>query len=313
MVGRSVDKIDKIRAYIKARSKLGCSLKKLMTEISTAFGPSCVSYDTVRRWKKKFESGVESIKNAPKSGRPKSASRKEIVSKIKEIIEGDARFTVRDIARKVGISLSTVHLILKKHLKVRKISARWVPHLLTDEQKRQRVKVAKKLLQMFPKYDKKQLPMSSQVMKPGSIIFEPIRKVSNKIWATKHSKRPIIAKRSLSKKKVLYAIFFSGEGVAIKVPVKKGKSITRKYYKDVVLKKLKKYYQKRRPATGFKHVCLLHDNAPAHTSAIVTAFLKKEKVTVLPHPPPYSPDLAPCDFFLFPKLKAFLAGRKYQS
>ena len=54
-----------------------------MTEISTAFGPSCVSYDTVRRWKKKFESGVESIKNAPKSGRPKSASRKEIVSKKK--------------------------------------------------------------------------------------------------------------------------------------------------------------------------------------------------------------------------------------
>ena len=83
-------------------------------------------------------------KNAPKSGRPKSASRKEIISKIKEIIEGDARFTVRDIAQKVGISLSTVHLILKKHLKVRKISARWVPHLLTDEQKRQRVKVAKK-------------------------------------------------------------------------------------------------------------------------------------------------------------------------
>ena len=62
MVGRSVDKKDEIRAYIQARSKLGCSLKQLMTEISTAYGPSCVSYDTVRRWKKKFESGVESIK-----------------------------------------------------------------------------------------------------------------------------------------------------------------------------------------------------------------------------------------------------------
>ena len=156
--------------------------------------------------------------------------------------------------------------------------------------------------------------------------FEPVRKVSNKIWATKHSKRRIVAKRSLSTKKVLYAIFFSGEGVAIKVPVKKGKSITGKYYKDVILKKLKKYYQKRRPATGFKYARLLHDIAPAHISAIVSAFLKKEKVTVLPHPPPppppppthththpYSPDLAPCDFFLFPKLKVFLAGRKYQS
>ena len=65
------------------------------------------------------------------------------------LIERDARFTVRDIARKVGISLSTVHLISKKHLKVQKIFARWVPHLLTDEQNRQRVKVAKKMLQMF--------------------------------------------------------------------------------------------------------------------------------------------------------------------
>ena len=173
-----------------------------------------------------------------------------------------------------------------------------MPHLLTDEQKRQWVKVAKKLLQMFPKYDKKQF---ANVVTGDEIwvhYFEPVRKVSNKIWVIKHSKRLIIAKRSLRTKKVLYAIFFSGEGVAIKVPVKKGKSITGKYYKDVVLKKLKKYYQKRRPATSFKHVRLQHDNAPAHTSAIFTAFLKKEKVTVLPHPP-YSPDLAHVISFCF--------------
>ena len=147
---------------------------------------------------------------------------------------------------------------------------------------------------------KSSLPMSSQVMKSGSIILSPSERLAM-IWATEHSKRPIIAKRSLSTKKVLYAIFFSGEGVAIKVPVKKGKSITGKYYKDVVLKKLKKYYQKRCPATGFKHIRLLHDNA--HTSAIVTAFLKKEKVTVLPHPP-YSPDLATCDFFFVSEIKS---------
>ena len=60
MVGRSVDQKDEIRAYIKARSKLSCSLKQLLTELSTAYGPSFVSYDTVKRWKNKFESGVES-------------------------------------------------------------------------------------------------------------------------------------------------------------------------------------------------------------------------------------------------------------
>jgi hypothetical protein len=52
MVGRSFDKKDEIRAYIKARSKLGCSLKQLMTEQSTANGPSCVSKDTVKRGKR---------------------------------------------------------------------------------------------------------------------------------------------------------------------------------------------------------------------------------------------------------------------
>ena len=65
-----------------------------------------MSYDTVRRWKYIFESCVESIKSAPNSDRPKFASHKKIVSKIKETIEGDASFTVRDIARNVGISLS---------------------------------------------------------------------------------------------------------------------------------------------------------------------------------------------------------------
>ena len=171
MVGRSVDKKDEILAYIKARSKLGCSLKKLMTEISTAFGPSCVSYDTVRRWKKKSESGVESIKNAPKSGRPKSASRKEIFSKIKEIIEGDARFTVRDIARKVGISLSMVHLILKKHLKVRKILLDGCHICWLTSKRGNGLKWPKSCFKCFQNITKSSLPMSSQVMKPGSIIL----------------------------------------------------------------------------------------------------------------------------------------------
>jgi histone-lysine N-methyltransferase SETMAR len=99
---------------------------------------------------------------------------------------------------------------LKKHLKVRKISARWVPHLLTDEQKRLRVKVAKKLIQMIPKYDKKQFANVVTDHETWVHYCKPVKTVSNKIWATKRNKRPIIAKRSLSAKKVLYAIFFSG-------------------------------------------------------------------------------------------------------
>ena len=55
-----------------------------------------------------------------------------------------------------------------------------VQHLMTDEQNRQRVKVTKKLLQMFQTCDKNSLPMSSQVMKIGSIILSPSERLAIK-------------------------------------------------------------------------------------------------------------------------------------
>jgi len=55
---------------------------------------------------------------------------------------------------------------------------------------------------------------------------------------------------------------------------------------------------------------LHHDNAPAHTALSVREFLATKQITVLEHPA-YSPDLAPIDFFLFPKLKKILKERHF--
>jgi len=57
---------------------------------------------------------------------------------------------------------------------------------------------------------------------------------------------------------------------------------------------------------------LLHNNAPSHNARIVKQFLAQWKVTVLDHPP-YSPDLAPADYFLFRKVKSHLKGRLFDS
>ena len=54
---------------------------------------------------------------------------------------------------------------------------------------------------------------------------------------------------------------------------------------------------------------LLHDNAPAHC-AICVQFLAQSGVTVLDHPT-YSPDLAPADFFLLPRLKSSMKGARF--
>jgi hypothetical protein len=57
---------------------------------------------------------------------------------------------------------------------------------------------------------------------------------------------------------------------------------------------------------------LHHDNAPSHTSVFTQQFLAKYKMVVIPHPP-YSPDLVPCDFFLFTKIKLKLKGRQFDT
>ena len=57
---------------------------------------------------------------------------------------------------------------------------------------------------------------------------------------------------------------------------------------------------------------LHHDNAPAHVPLLIREFLTKHEMTVVPQPP-YSPDLTPVYFFLFPKLKSSLKGRRFQT
>ena len=57
-------------------------------------------------------------------------------------------------------------------------------------------------------------------------------------------------------------------------------------------------------------VRLLHDNTPVHTGAVAKAAVKECGFKVNEHPP-YSPDLAPSDYYLFSKLKKDLWGRKF--
>ena len=60
-----------------------------------------------------------------------------------------------------------------------------------------------------------------------------------------------------------------------------------------------------------RDVMLHHDNAASHKSKVVTKYLQEERVVLLPHPP-YSSDLAACDFFLFPKIKKELGGMRFE-
>lgn len=88
--------------------------------------------------------------------------------------------------------------------------------------------------------------------------------------------------------------------------VPRGTTVNAEYIVGALKMFLKRLRQKRPEL--IKNGFILHwDNAPVHTAQTVQQFLAKKNIEVLAHPP-YSPDLAPADYFLFPRVKADLAG-----
>ena len=220
------------------------------------------------------------------------------------LTEEDAGYTVQEIEELSGIHSSRVLKILRERLGVRKI---WVPHLLTDEQKQSRVRLASQVIEKYDKCDPRRLEEIVTGDETWIYHFQPDSKAKNKVWVSSEGDRPVIACRCKTSNRMLYAIFFDSKVQSFKFQSRKVVLSL-----ESVLAQLVDFYQKRRPRTGVHGIKLLHDNAPAHKSATVQEYLKESGLDVLDHPP-YSPDLSPCDFCLFPRLKEMLAGHRFES
>ncbi|VVC39136.1 Transposase, type 1, partial [Cinara cedri] len=104
------------------------------------------------------------------------------------------------------------------------------------------------------------------------------------------------------KVKTMLIVFFDSQGIIHKEFVLPGITVNAEYYKNVLDRLCKRIARVRPALWKDRSFFSLHDNTPARTAAIVIQFLAKKMVPVLPHFP-YSSDLNPPDYFLFPKLK----------
>ena len=219
---------------------------------------------------------------------------------------------MQEIEELSGIHSSSVLKILRERLGLPKICARWVPHLLTDEQKQSRVRLASQVIEKYDKCDPRRLEEIVTGDETWIYHFQPDSKAKNKVWVSSEGDRHVIPRRCKTSNRMLYAIFFDSKGPVLQIPVPKGSSVNEKFYRESVLTQLVDFYQKHRPRTSVRGIKLLHDNAPAHKSTTVQEYLKESGLDVLDHPP-YSPDLSPCDFWLFPRLKQMLTGHRFES
>ena len=117
---------------------------------------------------------------------------------------------------------------------------------------------------------------------------------------------------SQSKIKVMLVVFFDWKGIVHHEFVPRGQMVNRQFYQEV-LARLRVAVRRKRPELWENQTWMLHrDNELAQASLLIRSYLAKHQTSVVPHPP-YSPDLAPADFFLFPKLKITLKGSRFQT
>jgi len=106
-------------------------------------------------------------------------------------------------------------------------------------------------------------------------------------------------------------VFFDLYGIVRADFVRRNNTVNSEYYKGS-LERLRNDVRRKRREKWVNGFILHHDKAPCHTSLLVRQFMSNKNITVCPHPP-YSQHLATCDFWLFPKVKMTMKGKRLES
>lgn len=285
------------RAYIFYRAKLGISASEIHAELVQVNGDSALSYPTVARWKTLFDNGKTSIEDEMRPGRPLIDG---LCDPILRLVIENPHISTREISIFIGIPKTTV-LSRLATLGWRNMHTKWVPHNLTDSQKNERVRLAKIILSELKKASKEKLIITGD---ETWVYFDnpPCAK-----WVEPGGSPTKRQKRVLTNRKCMLVAFFSRVGIEYTTFVPEGETMTADYFCQYCLKPMKEKITKRRPMSGIRDVKFHFDNARIHTAKKTKSFLETEGFVVVPHPP-YSPDISPCDFFLFGYLKGKLQG-----
>lgn len=286
------------------------SVDECVEEMNTVLGEKCPHRTTVYRWYREFGRGNFNVNDAQRSGRPIEVTVSENVAKVSKLLKEDRRITYQQIEEILQISAPSVHKILHDILGVKKVCTLWVPHDLKVEQKEARVNWCKKMLKLYENGTSNNINNIVSGDETWLYYFDVPSKNKNKVWLFENEQTPVQVRKSRSVKKKMIAVFFTRRGILERVVLESQRTVTASWYINDCLPKVFQKLQEIRPNSRMDTWHFHHVNASAHRARDTVEFLNTSGVKVLEHPA-YSPDLAPCDFALFPIIKDQLKGRRF--
>ena len=273
--------------------------------IDSAYGAGTITPNGVRYWYKQFESGRTDLEDAYRSGRPCLNIDPNVV---RSILEDYPFASARYIAEKVNVSCGKIISMLKLELGLTKKHSRWVPHFLSPEQKSLRVECSRELLVTLKKL--KTTQRAAVITCDESWIY--LNYPHETKWCAINERPPDIEKRMIQTEKLMFFCAFSCYGIVSIDVLPNHATFNSTYVCNTILPNLKE-----RVCAHIKnkttHRLILHmDNAKPHNAKKTMEKIKELGFNRLKHPP-YSPDISPCDFFLFGYVKSQLRNYDVKS
>lgn len=300
---------ENFRAMIFYDYQSGLTRQECIDRLVSAFGDKAPHFATVKRWFNEFERGRCCLTDEIREGRPKSAVVPENIDAVQRLIMEDRHVTYCEIASTLGISMRSINTILHEHLAVTKLCSRWIPHNLTSAQKEARVDWCKKMLKRFKHGSSNAVYNIVTGDESWIYAYEPETKQQSTVWVFQGEAYPTKVVRERSTSKQMVACFFGMKGHVATVPLVERKTINSEWYTTICLPEV---FGEIRKTSRRRRIILHHDNASTHTSAQTSEYLASENIELMGHPP-YSPDLAPNDFFLFPNIKKKMRGQRFST
>ncbi|XP_035204431.1 uncharacterized protein LOC118179366 [Stegodyphus dumicola] len=138
-----------LRAVIRFLQAEENSAAEIPRRMSRVYGNSFMSDGVVREWCRKFKDGRTDVHDEGGQGR-KSVATDDIVQRVDQAVKQNRRFAISELSMKFpDVSRSSLYSIVTEQLHYRKVCARWVPQILTDDHKTHRMVAAFEFLDCY--------------------------------------------------------------------------------------------------------------------------------------------------------------------
>ena len=286
---------DHIRHCLLYEFHLGRSASETMKNICSAYGDDAVSKRTIEKWFAKFRSGNEDLEDEPHARHPAAVSDVSI----HELLESEPQLSTRQLAERLSCSKTTVERKLHEMGKVWKLE-RWLPHELTESQRGLRFSICSSLLSRLECE-----PFLDRLVTGDEKWVFCVNVTRKRQWISKGEPAKAIPKPELHPHKVMLCVWWNSTGILHWELMPENLTVTAEIYTDQLSRVQAALIEKHPATVNRKGILLLHDNARPHIAKLTMKKVNELRWEVLPHPP-YSPDLAPSDFYLFRALQQFV-------